>query len=163
MREGERERERESAGSRATSRERVRERPDGRERGGGREGEREKERNGDSPGDRHRDRGSDRDRQYTLTQRPSKQVNIELNKQLMRISDTRELCDFVSTHAAEFNQVNVATAFRQVLKKTMGIPPKALAQALQTLEESALQNMQDFGAQDERGLEPPMTGKYHLE
>ena len=81
--------------------------------------------------------------QYKLTQRPSKQFNIELNKQLIRISDTRELCDFVSTHAAEFNHVNVATAFRQVLKK----PPKALAQALQTLEESALQNMQDFGAQ----------------
>jgi hypothetical protein len=35
----------------------------------------------------------------------------------MRISDTRELCDFVSTHAAEFNHVNVATAFRQILKK----------------------------------------------
>jgi hypothetical protein len=43
--------------------------------------------------------------------------------------------------------VNVATAFRQVLKKR-GIPPKSLAQALQTLEESALQNMQDFGAQE---------------
>jgi hypothetical protein len=68
----------------------------------------------------------------------------------MRISDTRELCDFVSTHAAEFDQVNVATAFRQVLKKLnpeKGIPPKSLKQALQTLEGSALQNMQDFGAQ----------------
>jgi hypothetical protein len=42
----------------------------------------------------------------------------------------------------------VATAFRQVLKKQRGVPPKALAQALQTLEESALQNMQDFGAQE---------------
>jgi hypothetical protein len=45
------------------------------------------------------------------------------------------------------NHVNVATAFRQVLKKPRGIPPKVLAQALQTLEESALQNMQDFRAQ----------------
>ena len=62
----------------------------------------------------------------------------------MRISDTTELCGFVSTHAAEFNHVNVATAFRQVLKK--GIPPKSLAQVLQTLEESAMQKMQDFGA-----------------
>jgi phosphatidate phosphatase PAH1 len=70
----------------------------------------------DSDRDRGRDRGSDRERQYTKTQRPSKQFNIELNKQVMRISDTRELCDFVSTHAAEFNHVNVATAFRQVLK-----------------------------------------------
>ena len=67
----------------------------------------------------------------------------------MRISDTRELCDFVSTHAAEFDHVNVATAFRQVLKKPFrGLPPKALAQALQTLEESALQKMQDFGARE---------------
>ena len=82
-----------------------------------------------------------------MTQRPSKKFNIELNKQLMRISDTRELCHFVSTHAAEFNHVNVATAVRQVLKKR-GIPPNALAQALQTQEESALQNMQDFGAQE---------------
>ena len=95
--------------------------------------------------DRDRDRDSDRDRQYTVRQRSSQQFNIELNKQVMRISDTRELCDFVSTHAAEFNHVNVATTFRQILKKP-GIPPKSLAQVLQTLEESALQNMQDFGA-----------------
>jgi hypothetical protein len=94
--------------------------------------------------DRDRNRGSDRDRQYTLTQRPNKQFNVELNKQVMRIHDTRELCDFVSTHAAEFNHVN-ATAFRQILKK--GIPPKSLARVLQTLEEAALQKMQDFGAQ----------------
>jgi hypothetical protein len=33
-------------------------------------------------------------------------------------------------------------------KPRRGIPPKALAQALQTLEVSALQNMQDFGAQE---------------
>ena len=41
---------------------------------------------------------------------------------------------------------DVVTDFRQILKKP-GIPPKSLAQILQTLEESALQNMQDFGAQ----------------
>jgi hypothetical protein len=69
-------------------------------------------------------------------QRPSKQFYIEMNKQIMRISDMRELCDFVSTHAAEFNHVNVVTAFRQILKKSKGIPPKSLAQVLQTLEES---------------------------
>ena len=74
-----------------------------------------------------------------LTQRPTKQFNIELIKQVMRIHDLRELCDFVSTHAAEFNHINVVTAFRKVLKKPKGIPPKALTQALQTLEESALQ------------------------
>jgi hypothetical protein len=42
---------------------------------------------------------------------------------------------------------NVATAFRQVLTKPLGIHPQSLAQALQSLEGSALQNMQDFGSQ----------------
>jgi hypothetical protein len=42
--------------------------------------------------------------------------------------------------------VYVATAFRQVLKTAWGIPPQALAHALQILEESAPHNMQDFGA-----------------
>jgi hypothetical protein len=51
------------------------------------------QRSRDRDRDRNRDRFSDRDRQYTITQRPSKQFNIELNKQVMRISDTRELCD----------------------------------------------------------------------
>jgi hypothetical protein len=85
------------------------------------------QRSRDRDGDRDRERGDDRDRQNTLTQRPNKQFNIELNKQVMSISDTTELCDFISTHAAEFNHVNVATAFRQVLKiSPRGIPPKAL-------------------------------------
>jgi len=79
------------------------------------------------------ERGRERDRYNEIVrsreQRPSKQFNIDLNKQLMRISDTRELYDFVSTHAAEFNHVNVATAFRQVLEKPRGINPKSLAQA----------------------------------
>ena len=77
------------------------------------------QRSRDGDRDRNRDRGSGRDRQYTLTQRPSKQFNIELNKQVirynllvqLRISDTRKLGDFISTHVAEFNHVNVATAF----------------------------------------------------
>jgi hypothetical protein len=69
-----------------------------------RERTRDRELGRDRERDRDRARGSDRGRQYTLTQRPSKHFNIELNKQLMRISDTRELCDFVSTHAAYENQ-----------------------------------------------------------
>ena len=82
-----------------------------------RERTRDRELGRDRERDRDRARGSDRGRQYTLTQRPSKHFNIELNKQLMRISDTRELSAFVSTHAAEFNHINMATAFRQVQKK----------------------------------------------
>jgi hypothetical protein len=52
----------------------------------------QRSRDGDRDRDRDRDRGSGRGRQYMLTQRPR---NIELSKQIMRISDTRELCDFV--------------------------------------------------------------------
>jgi hypothetical protein len=55
----------------------------------------------------------------------------------MRISDSRELCDFVSMHAAEFNHVKCGHSFRQVLKKPLGIPPKSLEQAFQSLEGSA--------------------------
>ncbi len=74
------------------------------ERGRVRDRHNERERNrgwrcdSDNGRDRDRDRVNDRDRQYTLTQWSRKQFNIELNKQVMRISDTRELCDFVSTH-----------------------------------------------------------------
>ena len=108
-----------------------------------RERSRDKNRETEHCSDRTRLRENRRERQHKTTPR---QFNIDMNKELMRISDTRELCDFVSTHAAEFNHVNVSTAFRQVLKTPRGTPPRALAQALQTLEESALQNMQNLGA-----------------
>jgi hypothetical protein len=103
---------------RQTDRGKDRDEERGRERGRYHEKERTRDRElgRDRERDRDRDRGSYRDRQYTLTQQPSKHFNIELNKEVMRISDTKELRDFVSTHAAEFNHVNVATAFRQVLK-----------------------------------------------
>ncbi len=57
----------------------------------------------DNDRDRGRERGSERDRGHTQTQKPSKEYNIhmqkpskqciEMNKQIMRISDTRELCN----------------------------------------------------------------------
>ncbi len=58
---------------------------------------------------------------HTRAKRPSKQFNIELNQEIMRITDTKELCDFICKHAAEFNHVNVATAFRKYA--TMGTTP----------------------------------------
>ena len=48
---------------------------------------RDKELGRDRESDRDRARGCDRDKQYTLTQRRSKQFNIELNKQVMRIAE----------------------------------------------------------------------------
>ena len=47
---------------------------------------------------------------------------MELNKQIMRICDTRDLCDFVSTHSAEFNHVNVDTSFRKILQFSQRLP-----------------------------------------
>ena len=58
---------------------------------------------------------------HTRAKRPSKRFNIELNQEIMRITDTKELCDFICKHAAEFNHVNVATAFRKYA--TMGTTP----------------------------------------
>jgi len=106
------------------------------------------QRSRDRPSDSDRDRGSDRDRQYTLTQRPSKQFNIELNKQLMRISDTRQLCDFVSTHAAEFNHVNVATSFRKILQVSRGGGERSMQHALDALEKAAVRVMEAFQPQE---------------
>ena len=59
-----------------------------------------------------------RERQYTLTHRHGKHFNIQLNQQIMRVSDTRELYHIFSTHAAEFDHVNLATGFRKVLQVT---------------------------------------------
>jgi hypothetical protein len=102
----------------------------------------------DDDGDRDRKRGLDKDRQYAQKQRTSKQFSIELNKQIMKIIDTRELCSFNSTRAAELNHVNVATASRKILQKPRSGFQQAVERALQALEESALQNMEDFGPQE---------------
>jgi hypothetical protein len=119
---------------------------------GGRERERyyERERTRDRELDRDRERdidperGCERDRQYTLTQRPSKQYSIELNKEMMRISDTRELCDFMSTHSAEFNHVNVSTSFRKILQVSRGEGDKSVQHALDTLKNSGLKKFPTF-------------------
>jgi hypothetical protein len=127
---------------------RERSRDKDREKEGGIDRNRHRENDGERQRERSRYRnratgyGSDRNR-HTDSRRESKdsrtsvKFNIELNKNLMRISDKEELCSYISKHAAEFNHVNVATAFRQVLNKPRwGAPPNALEQTLQTLEES---------------------------
>ena len=85
-----------------------------------RERSRDREIGRDRENDIDRERCCDRDKQYTLTQRPSKQYNIELNKQIMRTIDTRELCDFISTNSAELSHVNVATSFCTLLQVSRG-------------------------------------------
>jgi hypothetical protein len=89
-----------------------------------------------------------RDRQYTQMQRPRKFSNIQLNQQIMRVSDTRELCHIILTHAAEFDDVNVAAGFRKVLQVPRTCDGVLLQQALQTLEKCAMRNMEAFQPQD---------------
>jgi hypothetical protein len=86
---------------------------------------------------------------HTTTQhrRPNKQ-NVELNKQIQSTTNIQELCDLIRSSSAEFNHVNVATALRKVLQAPRrGVSPEVVVKALKTLEESALQQMQDFGPQ----------------
>ena len=66
----------------------------------------------------------------------------------MKISDTRKFFDFISTHAAELNHVNVATSFRKLLQVShLGVQDQSVQHALHTLKECVLRNMKDFGPQ----------------
>ena len=66
--------------------------------------------------DRDRDIDRYRERQSAITQRHGKHFNIQLNQQIMRVSDTRNLCHITLTHAAEFDNVNVPLAFAKCFK-----------------------------------------------
>ena len=77
-------------------------------------------------------------------QRPSKTCNSELNKQVMIISDTRELRAFILTHAAELNHVNVATSFRKILEVSRAGPEGSVQHALATLQKAAIRVMEVF-------------------
>ena len=60
----------------------------------------------------------------------------------------QELCELIHASSTQFNHVNVATAFRRVLQMPRrGVSQDTVAQSLRTLEESALQNIHDFGSQ----------------
>jgi hypothetical protein len=60
----------------------------------------------------------------------------------------QEICELIHASCTQFNHVNVATAFRTVLQMPrLGVSQDTVAKALQTLEESALQNIHDFGSQ----------------
>ena len=60
----------------------------------------------------------------------------------------QELCELIHASSIQFNHVNVATAFRRVLQMPRrGVSQDTVAKALRSLEESALQNIHDFGSQ----------------
>ena len=64
-----------------------------------------------------------------------------VDKKIVEITDTRELCNFISSNAANFNHVNVATALGKTLKAPRHLVPKEI---MDILEESALKNMKTF-------------------
>ena len=60
----------------------------------------------------------------------------------------QELCELIHASSMQFNHVNVASAFPRVLQMPpRGVSEDTMAKALRTLEESALQNIHDFGSQ----------------
>ena len=60
----------------------------------------------------------------------------------------QELCELIHASSTQFNHVNVATAFRRVLQiPRRGVSQDTVAKALRALEESAMQNIHDFGSQ----------------
>ena len=75
---------------------------------------------------------------------------IEINQRITRSEDAGEVCDLVETCAAEFNHVNVATAFRKLLQQRGGCDGASRGRvepALRTLEQAAVRTIEDFQSQ----------------
>ena len=73
---------------------------------------------------------------------------ISFNKQIIQSGATSEVCSLIDQHVAEFNHVNVSTAFRKLLQAPRaGMPRGVVEHSLETLEQRALQTMEDFGPQ----------------
>jgi hypothetical protein len=76
-----------------------------------------------------------------------------MSKQIMRIGDIRELCDFISTHSAELNHVKVASSFQSTssftgrrgeIRAARAGHPSCRQHALDTLENAATRAMEVF-------------------
>ena len=75
---------------------------------------------------------------------------IEINQRITRSEDAGEVCDLVETCAAEFDHVNVATAFRKLLQQRGGRDGASRSRvepALRTLEQAAVRTIEDFQSQ----------------
>ena len=81
--------------------------------------------------------------QRTQAQGPS-YCNIEINKQITGCGGARDLCALIEVRAAEFNHVNLATAFRKLLQSRRDGVTRDVERALQALDESALKNIEEF-------------------
>ena len=114
-----------------------------------RETERERDQTRESGGMRGGDIGG-RDKSGKKVKGPSTR-NVEINKQISvcenACEDSGDLCALIDVHAAEFNDVNVVTAFRKLLQsRREGLPSGVLERALQALEAAALRTIDAFGA-----------------
>jgi hypothetical protein len=147
-RERDRDMEREREREREKEKERERERKRNRESGG--------VRGGDAGGYRRDDKGrkhGGRDSHGENFRVPK--LNIDINKQIMGARGASELCSLVEARAAEFNHVNIATAFRTLLQgRCDGGPRGVVERALQELEAAALRTIETFNAQEV----PPIKG-----
>ena len=76
-------------------------------------------------------------------------ANIELNQQITRLGSAGELCELIEARSAEFDHVNLSTAFRKLLSAgRAGVHPTARSTALHKLEECAMSKMADFGSRE---------------
>ena len=74
---------------------------------------------------RHRDSYEDsRDSDKT----PDLKRNIDINKQIMGAQGASELCTLIEARVAEFNHVNVATAFRTLLQSRRDGGPRGVVE-----------------------------------
>ena len=73
---------------------------------------------------------------------------MQLNRRILECRSAEEVCQLVEAHGAEFDHVNVATAYRRVLQSRRGDggPRGAVEGALRELEASAVRMMDVFEA-----------------
>ena len=65
---------------------------------------------------------------------------MQLNRRILECRSAEEVCQLVEAHGAEFDHINVATAYRRVLQSRRdGGPRGAVEGALQELASPALQ------------------------
>jgi len=80
---------------------------------------------------------------------PDLKRSIDINKQILGARCASELCTLVKTSVAEFNHVNVSTAFRTLLQGRHDGGLRGVVQhALQTLEAAARRTIDSFQAQE---------------
>jgi len=139
----ERERHKDREGERVRERERARNRDNGEVRGGDaagywRDDNGRKDTGRDAHG-RHRDCYGD---SQGTEKSPGLRRNIDINKQIMRAQGASELSTLIETRVAEFNHVDVSTAFRTLLQgRRDGVPRGVVERALQALEAAALRTI----------------------